>query len=694
MSTDPAILQVENLTVAYCQEDTWHNAIQNIFLTIHPGQIYGLVGESGSGKSTLAMAIMRYLGEDARIVSGKVLLDGDNLLELDDTEIRRVWGKGISLVPQNPSASLNPTMKVGEQIAEVLRRHEGIDRKESTRRTVDLLKTVQIADPERVAKTFPHQLSGGMQQRILIAMAISTNPRILILDEPTTGLDVTTQSSILVLIKNIIHDSQTAVLYITHNLGVAAHICDRIAVLYAGDLVEDRNIFELFNQPLHPYTHGLLDSQPRLGESKDKGLLRMIPGVIPPLGMRSTGCVFIDRCPLALDICEIHPDLSQINLVSRVRCHRWQEIAGQQIEVLYPQAAAKEQSREPNLKISNRWDNNDVLLRLEDVWVSFAIERTFFEWLTNRPVKNLVVVKDVGFVIPKAVTLGLVGESGSGKSTLARSIAGLVERTDGEMELLKIPLPPQLADRNLDFLKHIQMIFQDPDEALNPHRTVRESLRRPFITIKKMPGKQADLEVIRLLELVRLPAQYANRKPAQLSGGEKQRVAIARAFAPNPDLLLADEPLSSLDASVQAYILNLLIDLQNRFGTSVLLISHDLAVVGYVADIIAVIYLGQLMEIGRADLLFKPPYHPYTEVLLAASPSPEPSQWQTSNQLKGELPSLAQRPTGSPFHTRCPRFLGDICIEQTPPWQKGPDGLKVFCHIPLEKLAADQRING
>lgn len=680
-------MSVRNLSIAYRQDERWLEVLREVSLTIASGETYGLVGESGSGKTTLAMAIMGYLPDNGRVTQGSIHFAGQDLLGKSRREMTQVWGRQIGLVPQNPLSSLNPTIQIGEQVAEVLRQHQGLAHGPAWKQAVQLLARVRISDPEQVARSYPHQLSGGMQQRVLIAMALSTNPRLLVLDEPTTSLDVTTQASILDLFRDHIQGLQTSMLYVTHNLGVVAQLCDRVGVLYAGELVEEAGIEDLFSQPRHPYTQALLDSVPRLGANKDQVQLKAIEGQIPPLGARPQGCVFVDRCPLRIEICQERPPLYPAGEGRFSRCHRWQELA----EGNLTQHPAAVRDREKRNGVSKEiGDGEPKLLELNDLRVSYDLRRTAAEVLAKRPKRKLRAVDGISLELRRGKTLGLVGESGSGKSTLARSIVGLVERSGGEICLAGVSLPEGLSGRDAEILRQVQMVFQNPDEALNPYRTVGASLERPYHLLMKMPREEAEAKVRRLLELVSLPVEYAERYPGQLSGGEKQRVAIARAFAAHPDLLLADEPVSSLDVSVQASILNLLHELQVERGITLLLISHDLAVVGYLADEIAVIYLGRLMEVASAQALFKPPYHPYTEALLSAIPRMEPGQSEPI-RLEGEIPDPGQAPGGCPFHTRCPRFLGEICVQKAPPWQTDPvSGKRYYCHIPPGELREKQ----
>jgi peptide/nickel transport system ATP-binding protein len=683
-SSQPPILNIENLTIAYQQGGQWLDAVRDVSFSINAGETYGLVGESGSGKTTIVLAVMRYLGQNGKVRQGKIELDGRDLLALSETEMRRVWGEKITMVPQNPQSSLNPSIRIGEQISETLRFHKGLNKSAARERSLELLKMVHLADPERVAASFPHQISGGMQQRVMIAMALSTEPLMLILDEPTTSLDVTTQAVILDLVKELIQGRQTAGLYVTHNLGVVAQVCDRVAVLYAGDLVEDAGTIDLYRRPLHPYTQGLLDSVPLLGETKNKVQLRAIAGQIPPLGKRPTGCVFVSRCPIAIDICRERPSLFDPDPSRRSRCHRWGEILSGEVDPRQPASDGQQNG-------ANKKDDQISILNLEDVQVHFPVSRSLDEFVRRQPARKVRAVDGVSLELQRGRTLGLVGESGSGKTTIARAVAGLVEKTGGTIDLLEMQLPASLSKRNLDVLRHLQMVFQNPEEALNPYLTVGESLRRPLVTLLGKSHKEADEQVAELLKAVSLPPSYTQRLPEQLSGGEKQRVAIARAFASNPDLLICDEPVSSLDVSVQASILNLLNDLQAEHGSSMLFISHNLAVVGYLADEIAVIYLGNLMEVARSEDLFELPHHPYTEALLSAIPLADPEASQRQVRLKGEIPSPMNVPSGCPFHTRCPRYLGEICANETPPWQVDEQtGKRYFCHIPPDELRRTQ----
>lgn len=684
-SEAPAILNVEGLSVSYRLEGRWFEVLRDLYLRIRACEICGLVGESGSGKTTLALAILRYLGPNGMVTAGKIELVGQNLLALDLKAMRGIWGKRLTLVPQNPQSSLNPSLRLGDQLAELLIQHEGMDADLARREAVHWFERVKLADPQRVAASFPHQVSGGMQQRVLIAMALCTGPQLLILDEPTTGLDVTTQADILDLVRDLIGECGTAALYVTHNLAVVAELCHTVSVLYAGELVETARPQDLLARPLHPYTRGLIDSVPRLGETKAEVQLRAIQGHTPALGEILGGCSFRPRCPVAIEICETRPTLSPSGPGRWARCFRWEELESGGLDASQPGAEAELKSE------TSQVPPREPVLKIDRLEVCFPVPR-FLSRSAGKRAGAIHAVHRASLQVERGQTFGLVGESGSGKTSLARAVMGLIEITDGEVRLLDIPLPPDLRRRDLKTLRRLQMVIQNPEEALNPYLTVGETLRRPLISLLGYTRGEADSQVPRLLEQVDLSPEFASRFPNQLSGGQIQRVAIARALASNPDLLICDEPVSALDVSVQAAISNLLSGLQRDNQTSLLFISHNLALVAYLADEIGVMYLGRLMEISPAAEIFKLPHHPYTEALLASIPNLESQQGGARIHLQGETPSLQEIPSGCPFHTRCPRFLGDVCIREIPLWRVvAENGKRYFCHIPEEELRAIQQ---
>jgi peptide/nickel transport system ATP-binding protein len=661
VSSESPILAIEDLGVAYRIEGAWYDVVRGATLKIAPRQVYGLVGESGSGKSTLALAAMRYLPANGRVTSGTVRLDGEDLLTKSDRDMRGIWGAKMNLVPQDPGASLNPSLHIGDQLAEIIAQHTGVSRREALKRGVDGLRAVRIADPDRVAKRYPHQLSGGMQQRVLIAMALSTDPRVLVLDEPTTNLDVTTEAVVLDLFTDLMRDKNAASLYVTHNLGVVAQVCDRAAVMYAGELVEDAPVQDLFKRPLHPYTMELLAAVPRPNmDSK----LRTIKGTMPSRRRLNDtapqGCIFAPRCPLALEYCFHNtpkPETASTgsNEIHTVCCHRWREIASGAIGI------------EANAPVTNARPHaaSDVpLLDVQHVNKRYEVPRSVLDALRGAPKLAVKAVDDVSFDMRRGETIGLVGESGSGKTTLARVIVGLIERTSGKVNLLEVELQPDVQNRSEDVLRRLQMVFQNPDESLNPYQTIGEALRRPLKLLAKLKSAQVDERARQLLRAVHLPESYMDRLPSELSGGEKQRVAIARAFATDPELVVCDESVSALDVSVQASIINLLSELRTQKNIAYLFMSHDLAVVSTLADTIAVAYLGQLVEIRPRAKAFNAPLHPYTEALISAIPVPDPDVQTERIRLEASMPSPVNLPRGCRFHTRCPRKWGAICEQQ------------------------------
>jgi peptide/nickel transport system ATP-binding protein len=521
---------------------------------------------------------------------------------------------------------------------------------------------------------YPHQLSGGQQQRIVIAMALIGKPALLIMDEPTTGLDVTVEAAVLELVRLLVRRHHTALLFISHNLGTIASLCDRIAVLYAGEIVEEGPIRQVFANPRHPYTHGLLDSLPRLGRNKHDMPLRPIEGHAPSPFSRPVGCGFASRCRYAETLCTAQSVASVAvsgEVEHRVRCVKVAELAPWQPPVTATTADVA--THEP-----------DPLLRTQDLRKQYTTAGGVFA----RKRAVVYALGGVDLAVGRGQTLAIVGESGCGKSTLARILSGLETASGGHVTLdgdeiatLPVERRPQNVKRKL------QMVFQNPESTLNPSHLVGHAVARAVRRLKGLATAAARREAERLLEVVRLRPEIYRCKPSQLSGGQKQRVAIARALAGDPDVVVADEPVSSLDVSVQAAIINLLSELQAARDESLIFISHDLAVVRYLADHVAVMYLGKLVECGPVDALFAPPYHPYTEALLSAVPEPDPNRRHTRGILEGAMPSASVRLSGCPFASRCPRKLGSVCDETPPPMQHGRRGHRIACHIPLGDLS-------
>lgn len=697
MSAMSPVLDVRGLTVSYRQGRAWRPAVSEVSLQVSPGEALGLVGESGSGKSTLALAVMGALPPDARVEQGDIRLAGRSLCSLPAPEQRAVWAHELALVPQDAAAALNPSMRLGEQVAEALSAAQGLGRAAAAAGALALLSQVGLAEPARVARSYAHQVSGGMQQRVLIAVALSGNPRLLVLDEPTTGLDVTTQSAILDLLRGLLRERGTAALYVSHDLDVVASLCQRVSVLYAGELVESGPVQALFSQPLHPYTQGLVASRPVLGARQKGRPLAALPGQVPGLAERPAACVYAPRCPLAVDQCgRERPALDVLSAERHVRCHRWREIAAGEVSTLAaPAAPAMILETGPRPA-----PGGAPLLEIDALCVHFPLPRPVSAVVLGQPAGAVRAVDGVSLRLAPGETLGLVGESGSGKTTLARAVMGLAEPTAGAITLLGGVLPPRLGQRGRSLLRRLQLVAQNPYEALNPYLTVGETLSRPLQTLRGLNRRAAAAEVARLLAAVRLPPAYAGRRPGQLSGGERQRVALARAFAAEPALLVADEPVSALDVSVQAAVLNLLKQLQQETGNGLLLISHDLAVVSHMADVVGVLFAGRLMALARTEDLMRPPYHPYTEALLKAArcqwsgqSSGATRQWpneDASGRQAGQ-PVGAAPEAGCPYQARCPHFLGELCANTAPPWRTTPGGGHYLCHIPPDELAAAQQ---
>ena len=678
-------LEIRDLTVSYRTESGPLHTVRGVSLSIAPGEIYGLVGESGSGKTTLARAVVRYLPANGRIDGGSVRLDGVELLELPRRRVRSIWGARITMVHQDPGAAVNPSIPIGEQIAETVRVHLGMSRRQAAAAALEMLSRVRMPDPAAAARRYAHQLSGGQLQRVLIAIALSTNPRLLIMDEPTTALDVTTEAVILDLVRDLLSEYRTAVLYITHNLGVVARVCRRVGVLYAGELVEEGPVRDVFKQMLHPYTLGLLGSVPRVDVDKRDIVLNTIPGYIPRPDNLPAGCVFAPRCRGAEDACRTaRPPLVAAEAAHLTACRRWQALRRSPGEF-----AALQKRREFVEPAAG-----PVVLEANNVRKYFPVSRVGLLELIRHGRPRVRAVDDISVRVRKSFTMGIVGESGCGKTTLARCIAGLEEATAGEFLLEGQPLPRTVARRSPALLRKIQMVFQNPDASLNPQVTAGASVARPLAFLGRMSRESIERRVRELFEAVNLPQDYIRRLPHELSGGEKQRVAIARAFATDPALMICDEPISSLDVSVQASLMNLLAELQDSKGTSYLFISHDLAAVRHLSDWIAVIYLGRLWEIGSAVDVFAPPQHPYTEALLSALPIPDPEARQSRIRLRGSVPSAVNVPTGCRFHTRCPRKLGEICKTEEPPWREHGRWHRICCHIPIEELLRLQQAGG
>ncbi len=672
MSADA--LTVEHVDVTYRVRRREDLVLRDVSFHIARGESYGLVGESGCGKSTMALAIVRYLARNGRVRSGSISIDGRDVLALGENDLRKLRASTVSMVYQEPGRALNPSIVVGRQVAEVYE-IAGVSRKEALERAEDILAKVQISDPAGVMGRYPHQLSGGMLQRAVIAMALASEPSLLILDEPTTALDATVEAEVLELVKGLRREFSTSLLFISHNLAVIAKMCDRVGVLYAGELVEEGPALCVFEDPRHPYTVGLLRCIPRRDAKRGRGKLDTIAGFPPEPGYEPSGCIFADRCGLVQGRCRSEaPPLYELGGGRGSRCH-FHEIAETLPRTIAVDEAAIGAAADSDGAAAPAPKRSDPVVRAR------SISKTFHQ--SGHTVRGLEAVE---VDVRAGETLGLVGESGSGKTTLARVLMGLTPPdSGGTVELDGQPLPALASRRTIAQQKALQIVFQNPDSALNRRHSVRRLITRSLSKLGGYAGETLSARLHALISSVKLSERYLPMRPSQLSGGLKQRVAIARAFAGDPRIVICDEPTSALDVSVQAAILNLLTDLQRDEHVAYLFISHDLGVVHYLADRIAVLYLGRVMEIGPAEQVFAGPHHPYSEALLSAVPRLD----QLGRQrivLEGEIPSAADPPNGCPFHTRCPRKIGEICETTEPELREEAPGHGIRCHIPLEEL--------
>jgi peptide/nickel transport system ATP-binding protein len=677
------VVQVEELAIGYDTRQGLVRAVRDVSFVIHRGETLGIVGESGCGKSTVAYGLVNYLGKNGRIVHGDIVFQGQSLVGRSREELRRLRGDQIAMVYQDPMTSLNPVLKIGQQMAEVLTVHRQMAAKEARQRCLEMLHKVAMPDPEAVLERFPHQISGGQQQRVVIAMALLNNPALLIMDEPTTALDVTVEAAVLDLVVDLRREFDTAILFISHNLGVIARVCERVAVMYAGEVIELAPVGEIFANPRHPYTQGLIRCVPKIGHTKGESVLYPIPGRVPAPGNLPSGCSFAPRCQYALDACrQKRLLLEPLSPTHASRCLRSREID--------PQAWVPPDVEVPSLAPAQVEAEAAAVLQVNELYTHYQQRGGGLFGLRKRaPVR---AVDGVSFSVARGVTLGIVGESGCGKSTLIKTVIGLEERTKGAIELMGVDIG-RLSRRSLSTIREMQMVFQNPDSTLNPSYAVGKQIERPLRRLGGVPAQQVRAEVVRLLRAVKLDEHYYDRLPRQLSGGEKQRIGIARALAGQPDVILCDEPVSALDVSVQAAVLNLLGELQQAAQTTMIFIAHDLSVVRTITDYVAVMYLGRIVEMGPSAAIYAPPFHPYTESLLAAVPVPDPTVKQAHIRLSGSPPSPANPPSGCHFHTRCPRRAllpdgGKICTQAEPPWRMAADDHQIACHLSLEQLRA------
>ena len=689
---DGPILEIENLSISFFTRLREIPAVMDFSVTVQPGEAVGLVGESGCGKSTVALGVMQDLGVNGRIVGGSIKFKGRDLNEMSDEELRDIRGNEIAMIYQEPMASLNPAMKIGKQLMEVPMIHEGVTKEEAYARALEVVTDVKLPDPERILKSYPHQLSGGQQQRIVIAMALMSKPALLILDEPTTALDVTVEAAVVDLVKDLGKKYGTSMLFISHNLGLVLETCDRICVMYSGEAVETGSIEDVFDKMRHPYTQALFRSIPLPGADKNARPLVAIPGNFPLPHERPNGCNFGPRCDYfeegRCNAAEIA--MSDIEGDDRhaSRCLKFAEIDWDA-----PIQAAKQfEKTEPG----------DVILKMDEL-------KKYYEVAANAlfggsGAKKVVKANEtLSFEAREGETLAIVGESGCGKSTFAKVLMGLETATDGQILLDgKNIEATAIEERDTQTVADVQMVFQNPFDTLNPSMTVGRQIIRALEIFKYGTSDDERAQrMLELLDLVKLPRAFAERMPRQLSGGQKQRVGIARAFAGGARIVVADEPVSALDVSVQAAVTDLLMEIQRTEKTTLLFISHDLSIVRYLSDRVMVMYLGHVVEMGTTDQVFAPPYHPYTEALLSAVPIADTSIQKEHIVLEGDIPSAMNPPSGCPFQTRCrwkDKVGGGLCEREVPPIRTMANGHQLKCHLdqsvldemtPVIKLAAE-----
>ena len=679
---DRPILEIDSLSISFFTRLREIPAVMDFSVSVQPGEAVGLVGESGCGKSTVALGVMQDLGVNGRIVGGTIKFKGRDLSQMSAKELRDIRGNEIAMIYQEPMASLNPAMKIGKQLIEVPMIHEGIGETEAWQRALDVVRDVKLPDPERILKSFPHQLSGGQQQRIVIAMALMSKPSLLILDEPTTALDVTVEAAVVELVKDLGKKYGTSMLFISHNLGLVLETCDRICVMYSGEAVETGSIRDVFDKMRHPYTQALFRSIPLPGANKNARPLVAIPGNFPLPHERPLGCNFGPRCDYfkegrcnraeGLPMSPVPGDERHAS-----RCLRFEEI-----DWTAPVKASV---------TTEATEKGEVVLKMDKLKKYYEVAANAL-FGTGGDTKVVKANETLSFEARESETLAIVGESGCGKSTFAKVLMGLETATDGQILLDNRNIErTRIEKRDTKTVADIQMVFQNPFDTLNPSMTVgRQIIRALEVFGVGKNDAERRAELMRLLDLVKLPREFADRMPRQLSGGQKQRVGIARAFAGGARIVVADEPVSALDVSVQAAVTDLLMEIQREKKTTLLFISHDLSIVRYLSDRVMVMYLGHVVELGTTEQVFAPPYHPYTEALLSAVPIADTSVEKKHIVLEGDVPSAMNPPSGCPFQTRCrwkSQVPAGLCEIEVPPMRTLDDGHQLKCHLAEVKLA-------
>ena len=654
------LLQIKDLSVHFKMHDRTVQAVNNIHLTIDRGETLGLVGETGAGKTTTALSILRLIqSPPGEIISGEIEFNGRDLLSLEESEMRKVRGKQISMIFQDPMTALNPIFKVEDQIAEVIEIHEKLPKKAALAKARETLEMVGI--PAERGSDYPHQFSGGMKQRVIIAIALACSPQLLIADEPTTALDVTIQAQVLNLMNDLTKKLNSSMLLITHDLGVVAETCDKVAIMYAGEIVESGTVEDIFDRVSHPYTKGLFNSLPSL--DKDVERLHPIQGLMPDPANLPAGCKFHPRCPYADEKCAAQePEVYEVNPGHMCRCHHWEKCAGHETR-------DEEEETAPAAQKSAVEEKREELLRVEHLKKYFKTPRGM-----------LHAVDDISFTIEKGKTLGVVGESGCGKSTLGRTILGLTEATQGEVSFNGEDVTHVKRGRRKALQQEMQIIFQDPFSSLNPRYCVFELISDPLRTYKLCKTKEElRRRVFELMDTVGLARRYAYSYPHELDGGRRQRIGIARALSLNPEFIVCDEPVSALDVSIQAQVLNLLQDLQDEKKLTYIFVTHDLSVVKHISDDILVMYVGTMVEKSPAKRLFERPLHPYTQGLLSAIPVPSLHGKKERIIMQGELTSPVEPKPGCRFASRCP-YAKDLCFREMPAYREVEKDHFVACH--------------